>query len=285
MRQFTLTFIAIILFINYSFSQSGNKYKTKHQMKQKEIYFAGGCFWGTEHFFKQIHGVISTTSGYANGSMKNPTYQDVCSETTGFAETVKVTYDPETVELELLIDLFFKTIDPTVDKKDESVIKKALTELQKKHSEKIYIENEPLKNFYNAETYHQDYLEKNKNGYCHIHPELFELARKANPKKTTKTYKKRTDADLKQILNEIQYNVTQRNATEPPFSNEYWDEFEEGIYVDITTGEPLFISTDKFESGCGWPSFSKPIDNKLIEEKKDLSKKKEDCDIVSIVLL
>lgn len=252
-----------------------------------EIYFAGGCFWGTEHFFKQIGGVISTEVGYANGKGENPTYQEVSTGNTGFAETVKIVYDKTQIRLEKLIDLYFKTIDPTSlnqqgndigtqyrtgiyykEVADLPIIKNALSELAKKYSKPIVIEALPLNNFYKAEAYHQSYLDKNPNGYCHIPTQLFELARKANP---VKKYQQQNDKTLKQQLTPEQYAVTQQNATEPPFKNEYWNEFREGIYVDITTGEPLFVSSDKFDSGCGWPSFSRPINAALIEEKTDKS--------------
>lgn len=255
----------------------------------KEIYFAGGCFWGTEHFFKQVRGVVATQVGYANGSTQNPTYEEVYTDKTGFTETVKVVYDPAEVSLELLLELFFETIDPTslnkqgndkgtryrtgiyhTDQADVATIGKALDQLAKKYSTPIVVEHLPLENFYDAEEYHQNYLDKNPGGYCHINPQLFERAKNANPKKENK-YQKQDDATLKKNLTKIQYEVTQNSATERPFNNEYWDEFREGIYVDITTGEPLFISTDKFESGCGWPSFSKPIDKKLIAEVLDKS--------------
>lgn len=262
----------------------------------KEVYFAGGCFWGTEHFFQQVRGVVGTEVGYANGNTKNPTYEEVVSHTTGFAETVKVKYDPEVVDLKLLIDLYFKTIDPTsidkqgndrgnqyrtgiysTDKETEAIVKTEVEKLAKNYSKPVVVETIPLKNFYKAEDYHQDYLDKNPGGYCHIEPGLFEMARNANPpKKETKgtketKYQKQDKKVLKEKLTAEQYNVTQENGTERAFQNEYWDETREGIYVDITTGEPLFISTDKFESGCGWPSFSKPITKKLIEEKLDRS--------------
>lgn len=267
------------------------KAKTNKRIKNKmkEIYFAGGCFWGTEHFFKQIRGVTDTQAGYANGHIANPTYREVCTDTTGFAEAVKVEYDPSLITLEQLIDLYFKTIDPLslnrqgpdkgtqyrtgiyyTDKQDASIVEKALKELASRYAAPVVVENELLRNFYTAEAYHQDYLEKHPDGYCHLSPELFELARRANAK-PEKRFKKQNDAVLERTLTAIQYNVTRRNATEQPFTNEYWDEFREGIYVDITTGEPLFISTDKFESGCGWPSFSKPIDDSLIIEKEDRS--------------
>ncbi len=259
----------------------------------KEVYFAGGCFWGTEHFFQQVRGVVGTEVGYANGNTKNPTYEEVVSHTTGFAETVKVKYDPEQVDLKLLIDLYFKTIDPTsidkqgndrgnqyrtgiysADKETEAVIKAEVARLAKNYDKPVVVETVPLKNFYKAEDYHQDYLDKNLGGYCHIEPGLFEMARNANPlpkKEAQSSYKKQDKKVLKEKLTAEQYNVTQENGTEMPFKNEYWDETREGIYVDITTGEPLFISTDKFESGCGWPSFSKPITKKLVEEKLDRS--------------
>lgn len=260
----------------------------KNKMKNKaEIYLAGGCFWGTEHFLKQIRGVESTEAGYANSHVENPTYKEVCTGNTGAAETVKVVYDPQVVKLALLLDLYFQTIDPTsinrqggdsgeqyrtgiyyTDKEDLPVIEKAVDDLAKEYAKPIAIEVMPLTNFFNAEEYHQDYLDKNAGGYCHINPKLFEMARKANARPA---YAKPDDATLKATLSDMQYAVTQKNATEPAFRNSYWDERREGIYVDITTGEPLFVSTDKFDSGCGWPSFSKPIDKQLIVENLDTS--------------
>lgn len=168
-------------------------------METKEIYFAGGCFWGTEHFFKQVRGVVVTEVGYANGNIENPSYEEVYTDTTGFAEVVKVEYNPEVINLDKLLTLFFKTIDPTslnkqggdigtryrvgiyyTDKQEEVVIANALEDLSKQYEKPIVVENEPLKNFYSGEEYHQDYLDKNPNGYCHIGLELFELARNAN---------------------------------------------------------------------------------------------------------
>lgn len=254
---------------------------------ENSIYFAGGCFWGTEHFFQQVRGVESTAVGYANGRIENPTYEQVTTGTTGFAETVKVNYNPIEVDLGLLIDLYFQSVDPTSLNKQgndigtqyrtgiyynnngqKELIEQKIQELAKSYNQKIVIEVEPIKNFYTAEEYHQDYLVKNPGGYCHIGPGLFEIARKANPKKEAK-YKKADQATLKATLTPLQYEVTQNSATERPYSSEYDNEFREGIYVDITTGEPLFISTDKFDAGCGWPSFSKPIQENLIEEVLD----------------
>ena len=202
---------------------------------------------------------------------------------------MKVQYDPLKVDLPFLIDLYFKTIDPTsvnrqgndkgtqyrtgiyyTDPADLAVIQEPVHRLATAYSRPLAVEIKPLKNFYPAEDYHQDYLDKNPGGYCHIHPELFDLARKAKmPKKSV--YSKPDDTVLRSKLTPEQYAVTQKNATEPAFHNDYWNEHRPGIYVDITTGEPLFVSTDKFDSGCGWPSFSKPIDRKLIHEKMDTS--------------
>lgn len=259
-------------------------------MHTKTIYLAGGCFWGTEHFIKQIRGVIRTKTGYANSIKAAPTYQEVCSGSTQAAETVEVEYDPSQLDLGLLLRLYFKTIDPTsvnrqgndrgtqyrtgiyyTEPSDRPIIDSMIKQLQAGFTEPVAIEVIPLKNFYAAEDYHQDYLQKNPGGYCHLQPELFVLAREANPLPEKKDFRKPEEAQLRQFLTPLQYAVTRENHTEPPFDNEYWAEDRPGIYVDITTGQPLFLSTDKFESNCGWPSFSKPIDDTLIEEKTDLS--------------
>ena len=163
-----------------------------------DIYLAGGCFWGPEHFLKLIKGVKNTEVGFATGRTANPSYRKVCDENTGHAETVHVSYNPEEVALSKILELYFKTIDPTsvnrqggdtgnqyrtgiyyTKESDLSVIKNEINELAKKYDKPIAIEVMPLQNFYPAEDYHQDYLEKNAGGYCHISPELFELARKA----------------------------------------------------------------------------------------------------------
>ena len=168
----------------------------------KDIYFAGGCFWGTEHFFKQINGVVATEVGYANGHTENPTYKDVCTDKTGFAVTVRVSYDTERVSLRFLIDMYFHAIDPTslnqqghdkgtqyrtgiyyTDDSDLPIIDSVYEEKQKECSEEFVVERLPLKNFYTAEEYHQDYLDKNPDGYCHLPLSLFEFARKAREKK------------------------------------------------------------------------------------------------------
>lgn len=258
-------------------------------MNKKEIYFAGGCFWGVEAFLKNIRGVIETEVGYANGTTKNPTYKEVCTQNTGYAETVRIFYNPKVLTIQKLVEFFFEAIDPTslnkqgndigtqyrsgvyfCDINDEKLILDKIEVLQNSYAKKILVEVKPLKNFYPAESYHQDYLDKNKNGYCHISRDILEYAKIANSK-SSERFLKLDKAILRKKLSPLQYAVTQENATEPAFQNEYNNEFKAGIYVDITTGEPLFLSTNKFNSGCGWPSFSKPISKNLILEKENTS--------------
>ncbi len=253
-----------------------------------EVYLAGGCFWGTEKYLGEVHGVISTDVGYANGRTANPSYEDVCHKDTGHAETVHVVYDPEKVTLSFLLELYYQVINPVsvnrqggdtgsqyrtgiyyVDSGDEPVIRQSVRNLQQKYDQPIAIEVKPLENYYRAEEYHQKYLDKNPNGYCHIGKEKFKIASQAIVDPTK--YQTPLEEELQSSLSKIQYDVTQNSGTEPPFQNEYWNDFARGIYVDITTGEPLFVSSDKFESGCGWPSFSKPIDPNAAIEKEDRS--------------
>lgn len=258
------------------------------QNKLTTIYFAGGCFWGTEHFFRQIHGVTSTEAGYANSIVPDPTYRQVCSGATGAAETVKVTFAPEIIPLSDLIALYLLTIDPTsvnrqgndsgtqyrtgiyyTDPSLLSEISFALSREQMLHSRRIAVEVAPLENFYPAEEYHQDYLNKTPGGYCHINPALFKIA--ASYKSRPKTFSRPDDETLRRTLSPTQYAVTRQNATEAPYTNEYYLEDRPGIYVDITTGEPLFLSSDKFHSSCGWPAFSRPISSGLMNYVSDLS--------------
>ena len=253
--------------------------KQEHQI----IYLAGGCFWGLEAYMERIQGVTDAVSGYANGKGDTTNYQLL--HATDHAETVKVTYDPNKISLDKLLQYYFRVIDPTSinkqgndrgrqyrtgiyyqNEQDKAVIEAALKTLQSKYQEPIQIEVEPLKNYVEAEEYHQDYLKKNPNGYCHI-----DIKKADEPLIDDKKYPKPSDTELKQKLTALQYDVTQGKHTERSFSNEYWDNFAPGIYVDITTGEPLFSSKDKFESGCGWPSFTKPIAAEVAEYQKDNS--------------
>ncbi|MDG6881233.1 peptide methionine sulfoxide reductase [Phocoenobacter uteri] len=249
----------------------------------QHIYLAGGCFWGIEAYMEKIYGVKDAVSGYANGKTSQTNYQLIGK--TDHAETVKVTYDANKISLEKLLKYYFQVIDPTsVNKQgndrgrqyrtgvyyqndmDKAVVLKVIEQQQKKYQDKIQVEVEPLKNYVLAEDYHQDYLAKNPNGYCHI-----DLEKANNVIIDPNDYPKPSDKELKAKLTPLQYSVTQKKNTEHSFSNEYWDNFKDGIYVDVTTGEPLFSSMDKFESGCGWPSFTKPIDKDVVNYDDDTS--------------
>jgi len=258
-----------------------NAFAAESPKKYKEIYLGGGCFWGIEAFYSQVPGILETKAGYANGKIKNPTYEQVCTGETGFAETVYVKYDPSAIPLEAVLNIFFEVVDPTtlnsqgndtgtqyrsgiyyIDDNDRAVISAALRKEAKKHREPVVTEVKKLENFYPAENYHQKYLEKNPSGYCHIDMSLLQKYKK---------YKKLSEAELKKKLTTEEYDVTQKSATERAFTGKYDNFFEEGIYVDIATGEPLFSSSDKFNSGCGWPAFSKPIEKNSITELEDNS--------------
>lgn len=174
----------------------------KKYSNMKEIYFAGGCFWGTEHYFKQLRGVVDTKVGYANGNTDNPTYREVCTDKTGFAETVRVVYDPDVITLEFLTEMYFRAIDPTSvdqqgpdigsqyrtgiyykDDADKVEISKVYDSMRQKLGSRMAVEFLPLKNFYYAEEYHQDYLDKNPAGYCHLPSSLFRMAKEANARR------------------------------------------------------------------------------------------------------
>ncbi len=251
---------------------------------RREIWLAGGCFWGTEQYLDTIPGVLHTDVGYANGSTENPTYREVCTQNTGHAETVHVVYDPLVLPLPFLLRLYFDSIDPVAkdhqggdfgpqyrtgiyysDEDDLPVIRAEMDRLQQTLPHPIAVEVAPLQNYTPAEEEHQAYLKKHPGGYCHIPPALLQQAAAA------RAYPKPSDQALRQALTPLQYDVTQNAATEPPFQNEYDAEFRPGIYLDVTSGEPLFVSAAKFQSGCGWPAFSRPIADTLVAEQTDRS--------------
>ncbi len=246
----------------------------------KDIYLAGGCFWGLEAYLTRISGVYDATVGYANGQTENPSYEDLIYRDSGHAETVHLRYDPNLVSLETIISYYFKVIDPTslnkqgndrgtqyrtgiyfTDEKEEAVIMGLIDKEQMDYKDDIVVEVQTLTHYYLAEEYHQDYLEKNPNGYCHIDINVVT--------EEVSNYVKPSDSVLKAELTDLQYKVTQEGGTEKPFDNEYWDHKEKGIYVDVVTGEPLFSSKDKYDSGTGWPSFTKPIEESSIMEVED----------------
>lgn len=250
---------------------------------EKKIYLAGGCFWGTDHLFSLVEGVVRTMAGYANSRVPHPSYEMVCTGRTGAAETVEVEYDDTKVGLTDLLSIYFRSIDPTAlnrqgndvgtqyrtgiyytDTADLPVIEAFVAAVQRRHKEPLAVELGPLVNFYPAELYHQEYLYKNPRGYCHVDPALFKEVRARKARDLDKS-------ELRERLTPLQWEVTQNGATERPFINEYDHEFRKGIYVDITDGTPLFVSSRKYNSGCGWPAFSRPIDKSLITEHTDTS--------------
>ena len=258
-------------------------------MKQEQvIYLAGGCFWGMEHLMQSIPGVIDAQSGYANGiDEAHADYRTVCGGDTGFRETVRVTYDAGQVSLDALLLAYFYVIDPTVQNRQGNDIgtqyqtgiyytdeeSKQTTEriaaIERRRYHHFFVEIGPLINFYPAEAYHQNYLEKNPGGYCHIPGKEIELLSHLHI--DPGDYRRPAAEIIRSKLTDEQYAVTQEQGTERPFANAYWQVFEPGIYVDIVTGEPLFSSTDKFESGCGWPAFSKPIEDPAVVRLEDRS--------------
>ena len=277
----------------------------------KEAVFAGGCFWCTESDFEKVDGVIEVISGYTGGSEMNPTYNQVSAGGTGHIESVKVIYDPEKITYEKLLEIFWRHVDPTdaggqfVDRGSQyrSAIfyateeERQLAEASKKKlaasgpfKKPIATEIIRLGPFYTAEAYHQDYYKNNpirynwyrsgsgrdqflKEAWAGMSEEMktdMKTGGMTAPK-TGSMYVIPDDTELKKRLTPMQYKVTRQEGTEPPFKNEYWDNHEEGIYVDVISGEPLFSSTDKFESGTGWPSFTRPLEPENIVEKSDSS--------------
>ena len=246
----------------------------------KEIYLAGGCFWGVEAYFRRIDGILAAESGYANGHTEHPTYEQVCREHTGHAETVRLQYDGQRLPLPQLLAHYFRLIDPTTlnrqgndvgeqyrtgiyytDEADRAVAAAALQRLQRHYRAPLQVALEPLRQYFPAEAHHQDYLGKHPDGYCHIN-----LAAAAVPLSAAEAQPERLDA-----LSPLQFEVTQHSATEPPFSHPYTHTSAEGVYVDIVDGTPLFLSGDKFDAGCGWPSFSRPLDEAEIVNLHDAS--------------
>lgn len=250
----------------------------------REIYLAGGCFWGMEGYFERIKGVKSTKVGYANGKSDKTSYYEL--KNTGHAETLLISYDEDEISLKDILAHFWRVIDPYsvnrqgndvgtqyrsgvyfTDKGDESVIKEFLNAKQEQDkSKKIAIEVSPLKNFVLAEEYHQKYLDKNPGGYCHI-----DLNLASEPLHDDSRFKVPSSDELKLRLAPEVYEITQNKGTERAGTSPYDKHYEKGIYIDAITKKPLFASTDKYDSGSGWPSFTKPITKGIIEYKKDLS--------------
>lgn len=254
---------------------------------QAHATFAGGCFWCMVEPFDQQPGILSVVSGYTGGRTEYPTYEDVCSNKTGHVEAVQITYDPDVFPYRKLLDLFWRQIDPTdpsgqFNDRGESYQTAIFyhTNEQKKIAEQSKKELEdsgkftkpivtpilPAQTFYPAEEKHQNYYRKNP-----FHYQLYKKGSGREDFIKNNWQVNYSKAELKQKLSPVQYKVTQENATEPPFQNPYYDLEDEGIYVDIISGEPLFSSIDKYDAGCGWPSFTKPINRNELSESLDTS--------------
>ncbi|MBE9503828.1 MAG: peptide-methionine (R)-S-oxide reductase MsrB [Proteobacteria bacterium] len=292
-------FIVIALFISLtgflSAGQKDNRERiTMSNDKLEVATFAGGCFWCMEPPFEKLEGVGNVVSGYTGGHKTDPAYEEVSAGTTGHTEAIQVFYDPHKISYQELLNVFWRQIDPTdgggsfVDRgsqyrsgifyhneeqKREAELSKANLDESGRYSKPIVTEITKFEKFYNAEDYHQDYYNKNPIRYKYYRygsgrdKYIEKVWEKEVEKKNS--YNKPSDEELKKKLSPLQYAVTRENGTERAFQNEYWDNKEEGIYVDIVSGEPLFSSLDKFKSGTGWPSFTKPLEGENVTEKQD----------------
>lgn len=304
-----MTFSSCSISGQKSLSEPSPDLATTPQNQQETAIFAGGCFWCTESDFEKLLGVLSVVSGYAGGKEENPSYEEVSAGKTGHRESVLVTYDTTKISYEALLENFWKHVDPTdsggqfVDRGAQ--YKSAIfynSDAQKKAAEDsrnslmasgifekpIVTDILPATTFYPAEEYHQDYFKKNSIRYHFYRSRsgrddfLNQTWNKdtnwsfveENPTKSTDStdsFQKPSDEELQKKLTPLQYRVTQKESTEKAFQNEYWDEKREGIYVDIVSGEPLFSSLDKYDSGTGWPSFTRPISGASITTRNDRS--------------
>lgn len=265
---------------------TGKNTDISYSEKEKAIVLAGGCFWGTDEYMRRMPGVTSHYACYVNGDGVDVDYRTVCSGDTDHAEAVFVTYDPRVIDLAHLLHYFFKTFDPLqvnrqgndigrqyrsgiyyLDESDLPVIEEAVNRVESALGKPIATERKPLRNITKAEDNHQDYLLVNPLGYCHV---SFDTLPKPGDILVTddkNTWHKPSPEALQESLDPLSYHVTQEEGTERPYSSPLDQHFEEGIYVDIVSGEPLFSSRDKYDAGCGWPSFTKPIPK--LEERTD----------------
>lgn len=293
----------VIEFRSAEVTSAGKDQDTKEVLdKLPRATFAGGCFWCMESDFEKLDGVAEVISGFAGGREASPRYKEVASGKTGHAEAVQVIYDPDKTDYVHLLEHFWRHIDPTdpggqfVDRGKQyrtaifyaSEKEKSLAELSRqklaasgRFDRDIVTEIVPFTSFYKAEGYHQDYYRKNPIRYKlyrynsgrdrFIEAAWGETLHTREESIMSNNYSKPSEAELRERLTSLQYKVTQQEGTEPAFRNEFWDNKEEGIYVDIVSGEPLFSSQDKFDSGTGWPSFTRPIENDNIVTRQDRS--------------
>lgn len=248
----------------------------------KVIYLAGGCFWGTEAYFKKLKGIVKTVVGYANGDSDETNYEIISR--TDHAETVKIYYDFSRISLTEILLHYFRIINPkSINRQGNDIgrqyrtgiywegedtnskeIVRNFIEYEEEKIGKVAVEISPIKNFVKAEDYHQDYLDKNPNGYCHVNLNSAE-------EPIIDDDRKFVEKNKREFLDDISYDVMEKAGTEIPFTSELNKEYRRGIYVDKLSKKPLFSSTDKFDAGCGWPSFSRPIVSNYLNEIKDTS--------------
>lgn len=302
MKKILIALTAFILVAGFGISEAGNMNKKEtSNRKLEKATFGGGCFWCMQYSFDKVKGVVSTTVGYIGGYKKNPTYEEVSAGKTGHTEAIEIVFDPSQITYIELLNIFWQNVNPTTLNKqfadegtqyrtaifyyNEQQRKEATSSKEKlaksgRFDKPIVTEIAPVATFYKAEEYHQNYYEKNALSYKLYHSgsgrdqykkKIWGDKPESNIKNGVKEFSKSEKEDLKKKLSPLQYEVTQQCGTERPFDNEYWNNKKEGIYVDIVSGEPLFSSKDKFDSGTGWPSFTKPIEPKNIIEKEDNS--------------
>ncbi|TCN95492.1 peptide methionine sulfoxide reductase msrA/msrB [Vibrio crassostreae] len=314
LSKILVSLVVVLPLISLFVSQIGTANtmdKTADSGKNEIATLAGGCFWCTESDLEKLTGVTDVISGYSGGELENPTYKQVSSGKSGHIEVINVTYNPDLVSYEQVLDQFFRHIDPTDNKgsfvdrgpqyrpaifyhnqEQKDVAQNFMMEIDKAKIFGAPLKTELIKfeKFWPAEGYHQDYYKKSKVRYNYYRyasgrdqylDKIFGDDRKENPQTirqiidsknataNAKTYVKPSNAEIKAKLTSLQYDVTQDDATERPFDNKYWDNKQEGIYVDIVTGEPLFSSKDKYKSGTGWPSFTQPISEAYVVTTTD----------------
>lgn len=292
MRKIIIT--VLVLTAVYAGCSGRNEPDLKVQQERMEMSdmeqatFAGGCFWCMEEAFENMDGVISVVSGYSGGELENPTYEEVSSGTTGHLEAIQITYDPTRISFASLLNFFWRQIDPTdnggsfVDRgpqyrsavfyhngDQKKIALRSRDELSKSgiFKKSIVTEIREYKDFYPAEEYHQDFSRKSPVRYKQY--KIFS-GREQFIQRTWGDEESKKE-EIRDKLTPLQYEVTQNCGTEPPFNNEYWDNKREGLYVDIVSGEPLFSSRDKFDSGTGWPSFTRPVSKDSVYNVTDQS--------------
>lgn len=298
---FAVVVVVVILLVTITWlsNQNSNQKLSEENLGDlKQATFAGGCFWCSEYEFENVKGVVKVISGYTGGNVKNPTYQQVCSGTTGHYEAVQVYYNPKEVTFKELMDVYWRHINPTdphgqfADKgsqyrtavfyhDDEQKIIAEQSRLELENSGKfdlpIVTEILLLTTFYPAEEYHQDYYKKQAerfNSYKSLSGRetfITETWGSLDENPQWQSFIKPSQDELKAQLTDLQYRVTQQNSTEPAFNNEYWNNKREGIYIDVVSGEPLFSSVAKFDSGTGWPSFFEALESENIVILEDKS--------------